>query len=154
MPTETPSRHPLLRPLLGIEFLLALQTCFVVWSHVGGEYHLTLVPWPWKLGVGVAAAVLAVALTVALMDGEGTVNRRVLVLGAMLVMVVLAAGALSYTAHLNEPADDDQEDEPDSTMFSRLAAWPARAPYGTSNTAKKTSTPMPKPMTSAVANRP
>ena len=111
-------RHPLLRPLLVIEFLLALQVCFTLWSHVGGEYHLTLVFWPWKLGIGLGAATLVVAMTAALVQDDGEIGRRVLSLAVMLVIVMLAAGALSYSAHLNEPADDNQDDEPGATMFS------------------------------------
>ena len=111
-------RHPLLRPILVIEFLLALQASFTLWSHVGGAYHLTLVYWPWKLGIGVGAATLVVAMTATLVHTDGAISRRVLSLASMLVIVMLAAGALSYYAHLNEPAGDDQDDESGSTTVS------------------------------------
>ena len=108
-------RHPLLRPILVIEFLLALQASFTLWSHVGGPYHLTLVFWPWKLGIGLGAATLVVAMTAMLVQSDGVICRRVLALALMLVVVMLVAGALSYDAHLNEPEDDDRDDEPGST---------------------------------------
>lgn len=107
-------RHPLLRPLLALEFLLALQTSFTLWSHVGGEYHLTLVFWLWKLGIGLGAAMLVVAITATLVQHDGAISRRVLSLASVLVVVMLAAGALSYHAHINEPAGDDQDDESES----------------------------------------
>ena len=113
-------RHPLLRPILVIEFLVALQASFTLWSHVGGQYHLTLVFWPWKLGIGLGAATLVVAMTAALVQNDGEIGRRVLSLASMLVVVMLAAGALSYYAHLNEPADDDQDDESGSTTSARI----------------------------------
>lgn len=115
-------RHPLFAPLLAIEFLLAIQASFTLWSQVGGEYHLTLVFWPWKLGIGLAAATLVVAITAALVQNHGVFSRRVLSLASILVVVMLAAGALSYDAHLNEPAGDEEDDESTSaTHHARRA---------------------------------
>ena len=116
-------RHPLLRPILVIEFLLALQASFTLWSQVGGEYHLTLVFWLWKLGIGLGAATLVVAMTATLVQNDGKISRRVLSLASILLIVMLAAGALSYYAHLNEPADDDEDDESGSTFSA--ASHPA-----------------------------
>ena len=82
---------------------------------MGAPYHLTLVFWPWKLGIGLGAATLVVAMTATLVQNDGAISRRVLALVLMLVILMLAAGALSYDAHLNEPADDDRDDEPGST---------------------------------------
>jgi hypothetical protein len=111
-------RHPLLRPIFVIEFLVALQASFALWSQVGGEYHLGLVFWPWKLGMGLGAATLVVAITATLVRNDGQIDRRVVSLASILVIVMLAAGALSYYAHLNEPADDDQNDESGATAAS------------------------------------
>ena len=52
----------LLRPLLIVEFLIALESIYTFWSEVGGQYHLDLMFWPWKLGVGMAAAWLITAM--------------------------------------------------------------------------------------------
>ena len=127
------TRHPLLRPILVIEFLLALQASFTLWSQVGGEYHLTLVFWLWKLGIGLGAATLVVALTATLVQNDGEMSRRVLSLASILVIMMLAAGALSYYAHLNEPADDDRDDESGSTISAASHSAGGRRPFGSSS---------------------
>ena len=33
------------------QFLMALIAIFMLWSQVGGQSHLDLVPWPLKLGL-------------------------------------------------------------------------------------------------------
>jgi hypothetical protein len=124
-------RHPLLRPLLAIEFLLAVQASFALWSNVGGESHLTLVFWPWKLGISLGAAALVVAMTAALVRSDGVIDRRVLALASILFIVMLVAGALSYSAHLNEPVDDEQDDESESTTTSAQRGRPG-APFPSS----------------------
>jgi hypothetical protein len=104
----------LLRPLLIVEFLIAIEAIFTVWSEVGGQYHLDLMFWPWKLGIGVASAGLVVAITANLARNEGKITRRGLWFCSLLIAVVVTAGVVTYYYHLNEPAqqDDDQDDEP------------------------------------------
>ena len=46
----------LLRPLLIVEFLIAIQAVFAVWSQAGGQYHLDLMFWMWKFGISLAMA--------------------------------------------------------------------------------------------------
>ena len=65
----------LLRPLLIVEFLIAVQAIFTIWSEVGGQYHLDLMFWPWKLGIGLASAALIVAITANLVRNEGRITR-------------------------------------------------------------------------------
>jgi hypothetical protein len=105
-------RNSLLRPLLVVEFLLAIQVVFTLWSQVGGQYHLDLMFWPWKLVFGVGAAWLIVAITAALVRNEGELKGAVLLLASLLLTLMLAAGAVTYYYHLNEPpSEDDQEEE-------------------------------------------
>ena len=49
-------RNSVLRPLLILEFLIAIEAIFTLWSQVGGQYHLDLMYWPWKFGLSVGAA--------------------------------------------------------------------------------------------------
>jgi hypothetical protein len=56
-------RKRLLRPFLIIEYLIAVQVLFTLWSEVGGQYHLDLMFWPWKLVLVLVAATLIVAMT-------------------------------------------------------------------------------------------
>jgi hypothetical protein len=115
----------LLRPLLIVEFLIAVQAVFTIWSEVGGQYHLDLMFWPWKLGIGVAAAVLIVAITANLVQNEGQFTRRALMFCSLLIAIFVLAGVVTYYYHINEPPaqDDDQEDEP--AKISKLV-WPEK----------------------------
>jgi peptidoglycan/LPS O-acetylase OafA/YrhL len=112
-----------LRPLLIVEFLLAIQVVFTFWSQVGGQYHLDLMFWPWKLGVCVLAAGLIVAVTGNLVRNDGTVSRRAVVYIAVLIATLVVAGVVTYYYHINEPTDqDDDDDEP--VRISRIVAPP------------------------------
>lgn len=104
----------LLRPLLIVEFLIALEAIFTVWSEVGGQYHLDLMFWPWKLGIGVASAGLIVAITANLVHHDGQMTRRAALFSSCLLVIFVVAGVVTYYYHVNEPADqdDDQEDAP------------------------------------------
>ena len=113
-----------LRPLLIVEFLIALQTFFTLWSQVGGQYHLDLMFWPWKLGLALSAAAIIVAVTSNLIRHEGEITRRTLFLGSLLLAVLGTAGVVTYYYHLNEPVDQQQdEDEPAKISNVVLPAW-------------------------------
>lgn len=104
--------HQVRRPLLIIEFLLAVQVLFTLWSEVGGQYHLDLMFWPWKLGLSLLAASLIVAITacVTRQPGaeSGTLPRQVWLYCALLIATVTLAGVVTYYYHLNEPSDEEQ----------------------------------------------
>ena len=70
----------LIRPLLIVEFLIALEVVFTFWSQVGGQYHLDLLFWPWKVGLSLLTALLITAITAALVRSSGALNSRVYLL--------------------------------------------------------------------------
>src|SRR5579863_3610421 len=109
----------LLRALLTVEYLIAIQVVFTFWSQVGGQYHLDLMYWPWKFGVSLMAALLITGITAALVSSEGKVTKRVLLLGSLLLATVAVAGCVTYYYHLNEPDDQDGEGDAQPTI-SRL----------------------------------
>jgi hypothetical protein len=121
----------LLRPLLVVEFLIAVQVWLTFWSQVGGQYHLDLMFWPWKFGLTVAAAWLICAITANLLYNEGRVTRRAVAYGTVLVMVMVVAGAVTYYYHMNEPSDD-QDDGDGQTTVTEL--WSPRIRLTPSNT--------------------
>src|ERR1700685_4082654 len=102
-----------LRPLLIVEFLIAIEAIFTVWSEVGGQYHLDLMYWPWKFGIGFAAAGLVVAITANLLRNDGQITRRALLFCSLLITLLLLAGVVTYYYHLHEPVEqeDDQDDD-------------------------------------------
>ncbi len=101
----------LIRPLLVVEFLIAVQVWLTFWSEVGGQYHLDLMFWPWKFGLTVAVAGLITAITANLFANAGAVTRRALLYGVLLLGVMAVAGAVTYYYHMNEPTDEENDEE-------------------------------------------
>jgi hypothetical protein len=116
-------RFQLIRPLLVIVFLVAIEVCFTFWGEVGGQYDLDLMFWPWKFGLTLAAAGLITAITAELV--RGVRSRRMVIYGVLLLAVVVTAGIVTYYYYMNEPADDNG-DAPTS-QTTRLGR-PLRAP--------------------------
>jgi len=109
MSPETSNR--LIRPLLALEFLVAIEVWLTFWSEVGGQYDLDLMFWAWKFGLILAAAGLTVGLTVELLRAAPRhFSRRVARYVAALILVMIAAGAVTYYTWLNEPQDDGTDD--------------------------------------------
>lgn len=115
----------LLRPLLIVEFLIALEAIFTMWSEVGGQYHLDLMFWPWKLGLAAASAGLIVAITANLVRNDGQVTRKAVLFFSFLIVTFVVAGVVTWYYHVNEPTqqDDDDDDAPAriSQLFDRQA---------------------------------
>ena len=106
----------LIRPLLVVEFLLAVQVWLTFWSQVGGQYHLDLMFWPWKFGLTVAAAWLTCAITANLFHNDGRITRWTVAYATVLVVVMVVAGAVTYYYHMNEPADDQDNGDGQTTV--------------------------------------
>jgi hypothetical protein len=110
----------ILRPLLVLVFLVAMNCWLTFWNIVGGAYHLELMEWPWKFGLSMAMAGLLTKLA-AVFAAEGkpnsaTVWRLVILMG----LVMAVAGGVTYYTHLNEPTDED--DTSDSPSITRTSA--------------------------------
>lgn len=110
----------LLRPLLIIEFLIALEAVFTAWSEIGGQYHLDLMFWPWKLGVGLGSAWLITAITANLVNHEGRITGRALTFASLLLIVLATAGVVTWYYHLHEPADQDDDEDDDDQVTPAL----------------------------------
>src|SRR5215831_11786976 len=112
---------PLIRLAYATQFLIAVMAIFVIWSQVGGQGHLDLVPWPVKLGLGVAAAYSVVRATAASVSGERAWNGQAVRWLGLTLALLAACGYASYYAHLNLE-DTDEEDTQQDTTVSRLHA--------------------------------
>ena len=111
-------RPHLLRPLLVLVFLLALNCWLALWTLVGGAYHLELMAWPWKLFLSLAMASLVTMLTAALASARSTRTLAILIAAVMAV-----AGGVTYYYHLNEPVDgEDSGDEFSRTLTTTRAS--------------------------------
>ncbi len=106
----------LLRPLLIIEFMIALQVVFTCWSQIGGQYHLDVMFWPWKLVLSAAMALLTTALTASLVRSDGIVGKKTWIYGSLLLATIAIAGLVTYYYHLHEPSDEDDQDDQPATI--------------------------------------
>ncbi|HXJ42282.1 MAG TPA: hypothetical protein VNH18_23585 [Bryobacteraceae bacterium] len=103
------------RPFLTALFLLALLAFNSLWALVGGQYHLDLMFWAWKLGL----SLLAASLIVILATGS---RRRVWIAGLLLAATLATAGAVTYYYHVNEPADDEDNQTDQLTRLTSTKA--------------------------------
>jgi len=111
-------RMPILRLAYSTQFLIALIAIFVIWSQVGGQNHLDLLPWTVKLVLGVAAAYGVVRATIASVSGDRAWNGQTVRWLGFTLALLAACGYASYYAHTNLE-DDDTEPQQDTTI-SRL----------------------------------
>ena len=64
----------LLRLAYATQFLIALVAIFILWSQVGGQDHLDLIPWYIKLLLGAGAAFAIVKATAAAVSRDAAWN--------------------------------------------------------------------------------
>ena len=126
-PPEPPPNW--IRVVFGVEFLIALNTAFTVWSQVGGQGHLDLLPWYIKLVLVLAMAYSVVKLTAAALRHDSTWNRRSRAWLLMICGVAALMAAITYYYHLHESLDNPDSDENSSTSVCntspRLSVFPA-----------------------------
>jgi hypothetical protein len=116
---------PILRLAYATQFILALLAIFVLWSEVGGQSHLDLMPWYLKLGLGAGAAFAVVKATAASVKGPSTWNGATLKWFGIMLALLLGCGLASYYMHVYE--ENDEEDQPES-VTSQLWTPPAAPP--------------------------
>jgi hypothetical protein len=118
-----------LRLAYATEYLIALIAVFVLWSQVGGQSHLDLMPWFVKLGLGAGAALAIVKATSAAVSQEHAWNGRTLKWFGILLALLLGCGLASYYCHLYlEDNGDDQPD--DNTAVGWVMPGSGPAPSG------------------------
>jgi len=91
------------------EFLLALLAISVVWSQVGGQDHLDLMPWYDKFVLIFALALVTVVGTVAAVSRERGWNGISIACLAMALLILCAMGAVTYYYHVHEDQDQDSD---------------------------------------------
>ena len=94
------------------QYLIAVIAVFVLWSQVGGQSHLDLMPWYIKLALGAGAAFAVVKATAAAISQEPPWNGRTLKWFGILLALLVCCGMASYYSHMY--LEDDSDDQPDS----------------------------------------
>jgi Kef-type K+ transport system membrane component KefB len=110
-----------LRLAYACEFLLAIIAVFALWSQVGGQGHLDLMPWYWKLSLGCGMSLATVGLTDAIATHAQIANRRSLVWAALILILATAMAAVTAYYHLHEPLDEPTLEE-DTTARAILSS--------------------------------
>jgi len=110
---------PILRLAYATQFLIALIAIFVLWSQVGGQGHLDLVPWHLKFLLGGGAAFCVVKATAGAVAGERAWNGKTLRWFGILLALLVGCGLASYYVHLyDENDEDDQQDNSAMSLYS------------------------------------
>jgi len=91
-------------------YLIAVIAIFVLWSQVGGQGHLDLIPWYLKLGLGAGAAYAVVRATMAAAAGPSGWNGGSIKWFGILLALLLGCGLATYYYHLYAEGDDEQDD--------------------------------------------
>jgi hypothetical protein len=113
---------PTLRLAYATQFLIAVIAVFVLWSQVGGQSHLDLMPWYLKLGLGAGAAFAAVKSTAAAVANERPWNGGSLKWLGIMVALLIGCGVASYYYHLYGESDEqDEEDTQTSALIAPLS---------------------------------
>jgi hypothetical protein len=99
----------ILRLAYTTQFLIALLAVFVLWSEVGGQSHLDLMPWYVKLALGGGAALATVKATAAAVSGERAWNGQALRWAGILVALLVGCGLASYYVHVYDEEDEEEE---------------------------------------------
>ena len=114
---------PILRLAYTTQFLIALIAIFVLWSQVGGQSHLDLMPWYLKLGLGGGVAFAVVKATVAAVSHDRAWNGSTLKWFGITLALLIGCGLTSYYYHVYGETDDeeDQQDTQTSSLTIPLA---------------------------------
>jgi hypothetical protein len=109
-PAPTPWGPSLVRLGYALEFLIALIAIISVWSEIGGQGHLDLMPWYIKLGCIVGLAWCCVRFTAAIVEQKQVWTRRTISWFAGILLFCVAMGGITYYYHLHEEQDDGDDD--------------------------------------------
>jgi hypothetical protein len=110
---------PWIRLAYAIEFLLALIAIVIVWTQVGGQGHMDLLPWYTKLSCILAEAWCCVRFTAGLLEQPQTWNRRTIGWFTGIILVGITMAGITFYYHLHEVPDETDSD--DTTSASVIA---------------------------------
>jgi hypothetical protein len=110
-PSNPPSWNPLwLRLAYAVEFFIALIAIISMWSEIGGEGHLDLMPWYIKLSCIVGLAWCSVRFTASLVEQQRIWTGRSAGWFLGILLFCLLMGGITYYYHLHEEPDNGDED--------------------------------------------
>jgi hypothetical protein len=99
---------PILRLAYATQFLIALIAVFFLWSEVGGQNHLDLMPWYLKLALGCGAAFTTVKATASAVAGQTAWNGKTLKWIGLTLALLAACAVATYCVHVYGESDDEE----------------------------------------------
>jgi hypothetical protein len=105
-----------LRLAYAVEFFIALIAIISLWSEIGGEGHLDLMPWYVKLGCILGLAWCCVRFTASLVEEQRVWTGRTIGWLAGILLFCLIMGGITYYYHLHEESDGGDEDTTAAAM--------------------------------------
>jgi hypothetical protein len=99
-----------LRLAYALEFLISLIAIITMWSEIGGEGHLDLMPWYIKLSCILGLAWCLVRFTVSLVEQQRVWTGRTIRWFLGILLFCLLMGGITYYYHPHEEPDDRDED--------------------------------------------
>lgn len=103
-----------------LEFLVAQIAILDLWSQVGGQSHLDLMPWYAKLSLTLGLALVTVLGTISAISHERAWNAKTIACLALALMIAGGMAGVTLYYHLHESDEIENGDQP--TSISRLCA--------------------------------
>jgi hypothetical protein len=107
-----------LRLAYAFEFLIALIAIFTLWSQVGGQGHMDLLPWYIKLACALSLAWCSVRFTAGIVENPKAWNQHSVVWFIGMIIVAIAMGGITFYYHLHEVPDETDTDDTTQTSVS------------------------------------
>jgi hypothetical protein len=98
-----------------LEFLIALTAVYTLWSEIGGQGHLDLLPWYTKLICGVGLSWSVVRFTAGMVELEQFWNFRTRRWFLIILLFAIAMGGIVYYYHLHETPDQGDSEDASAT---------------------------------------
>jgi hypothetical protein len=114
---------PLLRLAYATQFLIALIAVFLLWTQVGGQDHLDLIPWYLKLVLGAGAAFATVKATAAAVAHDRPWNAGTLRWIGILLAILIACGLITLWVHRNLENDDSDQASSTASVSPAARSW-------------------------------
>jgi len=109
-----------------VEFLIAVMAVLTLWSQIGGQGHLDLMPWYLKLGLTMAMALITVMGTMAALSHPDPWNAKAIAFVILGLLIACGMAAASYYYHVHENDEDEGDDNTNTAMLDHTN-WTASA---------------------------
>jgi hypothetical protein len=97
--------------------MIAVMAVLTLWSQIGGQGHLDLMPWYLKLGLTMAMALITVMGTMAAISHPDPWNAKAIAFVILGLLIACGMAAASYYYHVHENDEDEGDDTTNTAML-------------------------------------